>query len=46
MLTRVLSITAKCIKEKEDGKVTLIARRDIRQNICSLVGRQSITFPK
>ena len=47
-MTRVLIVTDKCIKEEEeeDGNVTQIARRDIRENICSVVGRQSITFLK
>jgi hypothetical protein len=31
------------LKRRFTGKITLIARRDMRQKICSLCGRQGIT---
>jgi len=32
------------LKRKFIGKITLIAHRDKRQNVCSVGGRQSITL--
>jgi len=32
------------LKRRFNGKVTLIARRVIRENICGVAGRQSTTF--
>jgi len=46
MITHVLIIADNCIKRRFIGKVTLVALPDIRQNICSVGGRQSVIFLK
>jgi len=44
MMTHVLYITDMCIKEEVHLQNNPNSTRDTRQNVCSVVGRQSITF--
>jgi hypothetical protein len=46
-MTHVLISADKCIKERWfTVNITLIARRDIGQKICSVFVRQSVTIPE
>jgi hypothetical protein len=44
MMTCVLCIADKCIKKEFHNKITLIARRRIRKEICSVIGRKGINL--
>jgi hypothetical protein len=34
------------LKRRFTGRITLIARRDMRQKVCSVYGRKGITLPE